>query len=84
MSILIVEDDPFVANTIREVLGELGFCRCRSSVPRQRARSSMLSRLRSYSRSNVERWQNPLEVLSCDRRLGDLVAVAGQLLFDQR
>jgi CheY-like chemotaxis protein len=25
MSILIVEDDPFVASTIREVLGELGF-----------------------------------------------------------
>jgi hypothetical protein len=55
MSILIVEDDPFVASTIREVLGELGFCRCRDSVLRQRARSSMLSRLRTYSRSNVER-----------------------------
>jgi CheY-like chemotaxis protein len=63
MSILIVEDDPFVANTIREVLGEPGFCCCRASVPRQRARSSMLSMPRSYSRSNVECWQNPLEVV---------------------
>ena len=62
MSILIVRDDPFVANTIREVLGEPGFCRCRASVPRRRARSSMLSMPRSYSRSNVECWQNPLEV----------------------
>jgi len=32
MSILIVRDDPFVANTIREVLGEPGFCRCRASA----------------------------------------------------
>ena len=34
MSILIVEDDPFVASTIREVLGELGFASYRDSVLR--------------------------------------------------